>query len=51
MLRNLKDLMLFGANDLFDPSDPMVTPDPTIFCAWVVVKVPVIVTKFGQNRM
>ena len=29
----------------------MVTPDPTIFSAWVVVKVPVIVTKFGQNRM
>ena len=40
-----------GENYLFDPSDPVVTPDPTIFCVGVVVKVPVTLTKFGQNRM
>ena len=43
--------MPFGENDLFDPSDPIVTSDPTIVCAWVVVKVPVTVSKFGQNQM
>ena len=39
---------LFGEND---PSDPILTSEPIIVCAWVVVKVPVTVTKFGQNRM
>ena len=27
----------FGENDLFDPSNPIVTSDPIIVCAWVVV--------------
>ena len=35
----------------FDPSDPIMTSDPTIVCAWVAGKVPVTVTKFGQNQM
>ena len=34
----------------FDPSDPIVIPDPTIFCVWVVVKVLVTLTKFGRNQ-
>ena len=42
---------LFGENDLFDPSDPIMTSDPIIVCAWVVVQVSVTVTKFGQNQM
>ena len=41
----------FGENDLFDPNDPILTSDPIIVCAWVVVNIPVTVTKFGQNRM
>ena len=28
-----------------------MTSDSTIVCAWVVVKVPVSLTKFSQNRM
>ena len=40
---------IFGENYFFDPSDPIVIPDPTIFCVWVVVLVLVTSTKLHNN--
>ena len=40
----------FGENNHIDPTDHITTPDPTIFCASVVVKVPVILIKFNDNQ-
>ena len=39
LLLDLKDLVPFSENELFELSDSIVTLDPTIFCVWVVVKV------------
>ena len=39
---SLRKIAIFGENNLFDPSDPIVTYDPTIVSVRVAVKVLVI---------